>query len=93
MAEEQPSSILTTLSSTTISGYVNVSSYWDVAPPPARFENVCIALRDRGFQVKRYGNHYLFLRSGKTELYLYKRGPFVRPSDLQQLRRLLRSAL
>src|SRR5688572_24624626 len=39
MAEEQPSPILTALSSTTLSGYVNVSAHWNPGtgnanPPP-----------------------------------------------------------
>src|SRR5437867_1184277 len=42
MAEEKPSPILTALSSTTISGYVNVSAIWnpgtgDANPPPYAF--------------------------------------------------------
>src|SRR5687767_12334418 len=74
-AEEQPSPILTALSSTTITGYVNVSAVWNPGSPSIRFEDLCRELRLRGFQMKRYGKHHLFLRSDKLAFYLCKHGP------------------
>jgi hypothetical protein len=91
-AEEQPSPILTALSSTTISGYVDVSAHWNPGSAPIRFEDLCRELRERGFQMKRYGKHHLFLRSDRLAFYLCKQGPFARPSDVRQVRRLLKRA-
>ena len=105
--EEKPSPILTSLTSTTISGYVSTSANWtpgDVDSPvhrpvrssparfgssPVRFEELCRALQAGGLQVKGFGNHYLFFRSGKAVLHLCKRGPFASHADVLQVRRFL----
>ena len=88
-AEEEPSPILTAISSTTISGYVNVSAAWNPGSPLIRFEDLCRALRKSGFELKRYGKHHFFMRSDKIVLYLCKRGPFARRADIQQVARFL----
>lgn len=90
-AEEQPSPVLTAISSTTISGYVNVLAHWKPGSPALRFEDLRGALRERGFAFKRSGKHYFFYK-GKLALYLCKQGPFARRSDILQVRRLLRGA-
>jgi len=88
-AEEQPSPILTSLSSTTISGYVNVSAVWNPSPP-LRFDDLCRALKERGFRLRKSGRHYLFQGSGHFVLYLYKSGPFASPSQVQDIQRFLK---
>ena len=50
-AEEQPSPILIPISSTTITGYVDVSAHWNPGAPPIRFEELCRTLRERGFEL------------------------------------------
>lgn len=97
--EEQPSPILTALTSTTISGYVSTSAYWNpggnssVHPPvrssPVRFEELCRALQAGGLKVKGLGNHYLFFRSGKAVLHLYKSGPFASRAEVLRVRHFL----
>jgi hypothetical protein len=88
-AEEQPSPILTGLPSTTISGYVNVSALWNPSPPPMRFADLCHALSERGFKLRKSGRHYLFHDSGCFVLHLYKTGPFASGSQLRDVRRFL----
>lgn len=88
-AEEQPSPVLTGLSSTTISGYVNTSSIWNPASLQVRFDDLCRELRQRGFRLRRFGNHHVFEKPGQPVLYLCKRGTLARASDVANIRRLL----
>jgi hypothetical protein len=92
-AEEQPSPVLTTLSSTTISGFVNRSAQWHVHSSPVRFEDVCQALCTRGLRVKGLGNHYIFFQSGRPVLHLSRRGPFLNRPEIQQARRFLNGSV
>ena len=87
--EEKPSPILTAISSTTITGYVNSPVHWTGRSWPVRFEELCRALQAAGLQVKAFGNHYLFLRSGKAVFYLRRCGPFASRADVLRVRRFL----
>jgi len=90
-AEEQPAPVQTALSSTTISGYVNVATYWQPGSPPIRFDDLCRALRERGFELRRSGKRYLFYRSGKHVLVLLRQGPFARRADVLAVQRCLQA--
>ncbi len=68
-AEEKPSPLLTALSSTTISGYVNPSAHWDPMRPaaypadavcPIRFHDLVDVLVARGFALQISATGYTF---------------------------------
>jgi hypothetical protein len=97
-AEEKPSPILTALSSTTISGYVNTSAIWNPGTPlPApthtvhlvRFDDLCSKLRQSGLQQRTSMSHYLFYHSGRPVLCLYRTGPVATRFQVQAARRFL----
>jgi hypothetical protein len=89
-AEEQPSPVLTAVSSTTISGYVNTAVHWQPGSPPLRFDGLCRALKARGLQLRKSGRHYLFQDSGFSVLYLYKTGPFAGAAQIRDVQRFLK---
>ena len=88
-AEESPSSVLTAISSTTISGYVNTSAYWNPGAPLVTFEDLGRTLRQQGFRLKNLGPHHLVYRDRKFAFYLHRHGSFALRSDVVQVRRAL----
>ncbi len=90
-AEEQPSSVLTSLSGTTISGHVNVSAHWAVRPQSAvRFFEICQLLQQKGFQMRVSDGVYSFRRFWSGERIAFVRaGAFATEHQLQKLQDFL----
>src|SRR5947207_11387919 len=97
-AEEKPSPGLFPLSRTTISGYVNVSAIWNPGAalpspmptaPVVRFDNLCSKLRQAGLEQRTSMSRYVFYRSGRPVLCLYRIGPLATRFQLQAARRFL----
>ena len=91
-AEEKPSPLLTAISSTTLSGYVNVSAYWNTSVRPLLFDDVSKGLRTRGFEQRTFGRNFAFYQSGRPVAHFYKTGPLATRSQMQVACRLLKGA-
>jgi len=98
-AEEKPSPILTGLSATTISGYVDTSAIWNPGSPSSasmptrrlvRFDDLSKALHQSGLQLQTSMGRYVFSRASHPVLALYKTGPLATRSQIHAARRFLK---